>query len=106
VNDCVAEVGEEVVEHIFSEITRPPFLGVLKISCSMDENHGGVILYLRVRKEETGRHFSSIVSGEINYLWVSPGIGGKFLRLSRSKLFCLRPGRRLLQVQFPRFVTV
>jgi hypothetical protein len=40
VEDGVAIVSEQVVEHIFPEVAAPPFMGILEIACPVDENDG------------------------------------------------------------------
>src|SRR5882757_2200600 len=38
----ISVISQEVVEQVFPEIAAPPFMGVLQISCSMDEDDGRV----------------------------------------------------------------
>ena len=43
VEDGVAPGGEEVVEHVFAVVARPPLVHVLQVARAVDEDHGGAV---------------------------------------------------------------
>ncbi len=75
IENSITIVHQEIMEHVFPVVITPPFMGILKVTRTMDENDPGPVFRAVRGKVEAGRDLHTVGCPEMNEFRYFPVIG-------------------------------
>ena len=103
VEDRVAARGEQLVEHVFAVVARPPLVDVLEIARAVDENHRRVV-GRSGGPVQTRRHLHAVARRDRHDLGLDPAESAPFRRRALGDLPRRRAWLVALHVQLGRMI--